>query len=124
MVTGRGPVYLQNVGGAAIGVVVSGSQEDRLGYRGQKTPWLVRRSYRGPILVRGRRIDGQGELRLARGYGEHLRELRWPAGLDQSLSPGSLRFLASTTLVRSSGCYGFQLDGLRFSETIVVRDVE
>jgi hypothetical protein len=34
---------------------------------------------------------------------------------------GSYRFLASTTLLKTSGCYAFQVDGTTFSAVIVMR---
>jgi hypothetical protein len=51
-----------------------------------------------------------------------LHELSWPTGADQGSPPDpQVRFLASATLVRSPGCYGFQIDGTSFSHIIVVR---
>ena len=121
--TGRGPAYLIGVGGAEGGTIsIAGSARDSLGWQGQKTPWAVRRSYEGPILVRGARIDRRGQVRFGYGYGDHLRELRWDAGADQGLPPDpGYRFLASETLFRAPGCYAFQIDGTSFSKVIVVR---
>jgi hypothetical protein len=118
MLTGRGPVYL--IGDGTISIALS--TPDTLGWQGQKTPWAVRRSYEGPILVRGARIGRRGQVRFAYGYGDHLRELRWDAGADQGLPPDpAYRFLASETLFRGPGCYAFQIDGTSFSKVIVVR---
>jgi hypothetical protein len=116
--TGRGPVYL--IGGGRISIALSA--RDRLGWQGQKTPWAVRRSYDGPILVRGARIGRIGQVRFAYGYGDHLRELQWDAGADQGLPPDPhFRFLASETLFRAAGCYAYQIDGTSFSEIVVIR---
>jgi hypothetical protein len=116
--SGRGPAYL--IGEARLSIAQSA--RDSLGWQGQKTPWAIRRSYDGPILVRGARIGRRGQVRFAYGYGDHLRELLWNAGADQGLPPDpGFRFLASTTLFRAPGCYGFQIDGSSFSEIIVVR---
>jgi hypothetical protein len=116
--TGRGPAYL--IGGGRISIALSA--RDSLGWYGQKTPWAIRRSYAGPILVRGARIGRRGQVRFAYGYGDHLRELHWDAGADQGLpaDPG-FRFLASGTLFRGAGCYAYQIDGSSFSKIIVVR---
>jgi hypothetical protein len=98
------------------------SYPDEQGWYGQKTPWLISKEYDGPLLVRGGRIDRRGQVRFALGYGDHLRELYWEAGADQSLPPNpDYRFLASATLVRTRGCYAFQVDGESFSRVIVVR---
>jgi hypothetical protein len=111
-------VYL--IGDPTISIALSA--HDSLGWQGQKTPWAVRRSYSGPILVRGARIGRRGQVRFAYGYGDHLRELHWDVGADQGLPPDpGYRFLASETLFRAPGCYAFQIDGTSFSKVIVVR---
>jgi hypothetical protein len=116
--TGRGPVYL--IGDGTISIALSA--RDSLGWYGQKTPWAIRRSYDGPLLVRGARIGRRGQVRFAYGYGDHLRELHWDAGADQGLPPDpSFRFLASATLFRLPGCYAFQIDGTSFSKIVVAR---
>lgn len=120
---GRGPVYLVGVGGARGGTIgIDMSVRDSLGWFGQKTPWAISRSYDGPLLVRAGRIGRRGEVRFAHGYGDHLRELYWQAGMDQGSPPDpDFRFLASATLFRAAGCYAFQVDGATFSKIIVVR---
>lgn len=77
---------------------------------GQKTLWVIdRRSYRGPILVRGRQLDGPELLRFDRGR-TPARELRIGAVEGQR---------GSFTRIRGPGCYAYQVDGLGFSYTIV-----
>jgi hypothetical protein len=106
---------------------ISLSQVDGKGWRGQKTPWLVPAPYRGPVLIRGTRIDRSGETRFAKGYGDHLHELRFRTGESNGARtringlPGRYRLLASATLFRGGGCYAFQVDGLSFSAVIVMR---
>jgi hypothetical protein len=119
--TGRGPAYLIGLSGAPGGTIsIAGSARDGLGWYGQKTPWAIRRSYDGPILVRGARIGRRGQVRFAPAYGDHFRELQWDAGADQGSPPDpDFRFLASATLVRVPGCYAFQIDGSSFSKIIV-----
>ncbi len=120
---GRGPVYLIGVGRADPATInMIFSFPDEQGWYAGKTPWWISREYEGALLVRGGRIDRRGGVRFARGYGEHLRELYWEAGADQSLVPEpEYRFLASSTLVRARGCYAFQIDGSSFSRIVVVR---
>jgi hypothetical protein len=124
-VQGRGPVALQDVPPVAGPFIdVGGSQPDELGYRGEKTPWLVRDTYRGSLLIRGRKLDGTSRIRFAKGYGDHLTELSWST-VDQGKNHYHGWYgLPSATLVRQLGCYGFQIDGTSFSEHIIVRVVQ
>jgi hypothetical protein len=118
---GRGPAYLIGNGNVPVGVIdISQSATDSQGWLGQKTPWAVRSRYRGPVLIRGVRIDQPGDVRFAPGYGQHLLELRWPSGVDVGRG-GAFRSLASSTLFRSPGCYAFQADGTSFSTVVVMR---
>ena len=93
---GRGPVYLVGVLGVRGKTIqVDFSTSDRLGWSGEKTPWAVSRSYDGPFLVRGARIDRKGQMRFAYGYGDHLKELRWEAESDYGSPPDpNFRLLA------------------------------
>jgi hypothetical protein len=77
---------------------------------GNEVPWAVdRASYRGPLLIRGRQLDGPNRVRF---------------GLDSVLTP-ELRLRStgigypSFTRVRAPGCYAYQVDGLGFSYTVV-----
>jgi hypothetical protein len=117
-VAGAGPVYLMSVGDDPAGSVGVG-QADSQGWRGQKAPWLASPAYRGPILIRGARIDGRGELRFARGTGEHLRKLYERRG--QNVQPNGWRVWPGLLLARSPGCYALQIDGTAFSRVIVIR---
>jgi hypothetical protein len=122
-------VYLESVGPAAeVGVIdLSQSPPDSDGWRGQKTPWLLPRSYRGPVLVRAARIDVKGTIALAKVHGDHLQELRYASGFSNGYRDrtngfnGNYRFLAATVLLRTPGCYAFQVDGTTFSAVIVMR---
>lgn len=76
---------------------------------GSKVLWMIDPVYRGPVLIRGRQLDGPNELRFDRGR-LPPRVLRIPAGS---------RDRASFTRVRAPGCYAYQVDGLGFSYTIV-----
>jgi hypothetical protein len=89
---GRDPALLSGVGGAPAGVIALGYL-DAKGWRGQKTPWLVPLTYGGPVLVRGTRIDRLGPVRFAKGFGQHLIELRYAAAkaTEQLLAVDSLR---------------------------------
>jgi hypothetical protein len=83
-----------------------------------KTPWIAVPSYAGPILVRGRALDGSSRvLRFdATGGGPRERlELAAPRAPDPSL----WSFWPSSMWVPGQGCYGVQIDTLRASEVVV-----
>jgi hypothetical protein len=104
---GRGPAY----------AVVSGAlADDRLigGLRAHKTLWAVSPRYRGPLLIRGHRLDGRGGLRFWPG---RRRRMWWPGLWPKERR--HWRYGPSTTLIPGSGCYGFQIDGTTFSRRIV-----
>ena len=79
---------------------------------GNKVLWFIdRETYRGPVLVRGRQLDGPNLLRFERGR-IPPRELRLSATTREN---------PSYTRVRAPGCYAYQVDGLGFGYTIVFR---
>jgi hypothetical protein len=119
-VAGAGPAYFMSVGGDPAGSVsIEDSRPDRLGWRGQKAPWIAAPRYRGPILIRGARIDAPGEIRFGRGEDVHLRALYQRRG--QGVQPNGWRVWGATLWVRTPGCYALQVDGAAFSSVIVVR---
>ena len=123
LLAGGGPVLLMLVGGERRPrISIAQSPTDKLGWRGQKTPWLVRRSYRGPLAITARRIDRPGQVRFALGYGQHLRRLAYSHD-DYARPAHGFYGLPSTTLFRSTGCYAFHLTGKSFTERLVVRVV-
>lgn len=124
MVVGRGPVSLALVGFARRAEIdIAQSQPDKLGWRGQKAPWMVRNTYRGPVSVTARRIDRPGQVRLAFGYGQHLRKLVFGYKELQSNPVDRFFMMPSEALFRSAGCYAFDVSGRSFSEHLVVRVV-
>ena len=82
----------------------------------------LREWYRGPILIRGRRLDGpqqlgfngsktpQSELQI-----EPQETVSW-----EGQQPGS-RGVPSQVRVRAAGCYGVQVDGTNFSRAIIFK---
>jgi hypothetical protein len=79
-----------------------------------KTLWAVSPRYRGPLLIRGGKLDGHGALRFWPG---RLRRMWWRGPWPEERR--QWRYGPSTTLVPSPGCYAFQVDGTSFSERIV-----
>jgi hypothetical protein len=83
------------------------------GWDGTKALWTVP-SYYGPYVVRGRQLDGPGELRFDQGPAWTRRmnpELRL-VGPEADLHPAA-------TYLRGPGCYAYQVDGRGFSYLIV-----
>jgi hypothetical protein len=79
-----------------------------------KVLWFVLPSYKGPLLIRGGRVDGRGELHV-----DELGTVKSSVFLEQTdMAP---RYRPSTTWVPSAGCYAYQIDGTTFSRTIVFR---
>jgi hypothetical protein len=85
-----------------------------------KTLWFSVPTYTGPFVVRVARLDGQGQM----GLGEPRIEgpLVVPPGPTLNGSDG-YRTSPGSLWVKTPGCYGWQVDGLTFSETVVVQTV-
>jgi len=87
------------------------------GWGGNKVLWWVARSYRGPVLIRGRQLDGPHLVRFDRGV-PPAREIR-----IRPYAGGYYRIHArdrpSYTRLEAAGCYAYQIDGLGFSRLIV-----
>lgn len=113
---GTGPAYPVFGTSAPGGIVSLGGDLRRSGWYLHKTIWAVSGRYRGPVLVRARRVDGPSPVRF--GFDRHLfvprDELR--------ISPAtrrSWRLIGSYTFLQGPGCYAFQADGLTFSKVVV-----
>ena len=93
---------------------------------GTKVLWFVAPRYRGPVLIRGRKLDEPVELRFDRGAVPPA-ELRIAAGARGGHPPGfrlvGQRYRPSYTRLREPGCYAYQVDGISFSRVIVFRAV-
>jgi hypothetical protein len=81
-----------------------------------KVLWVAGPRYRGPVLIRGRQMDGTNWLGFERGA-HPLAELQLPP-LAQGAG-GRWRDFPSYTRVRGSGCYAYQVDGTSFSRVLV-----
>jgi hypothetical protein len=112
---GGGPAYPAGLGsdsGPVLGYldpIPMSSEFFGSGWSGNKVLWVVDSSYYGPVLVRGRQLDGPNEIRFNRGFPppRELRLAAWP------------KHHPSSTRVHAAGCYAYQIDGLGFSYLIV-----
>jgi hypothetical protein len=88
---------------------------DHPGWMFVKTLWFSFPSYTGPVLVRGRQLDGIHPV----GMGDA------PSTADQEWSGPTVnggegfREWPGGTWLRAPGCYAWQVDGLSFSNVIV-----
>lgn len=97
-------------------------------WAGQKVLWLVMPSYRGPVLIRGARLDGNSLVRFQNGNIPPT-QLTIPVytrgGQPSGLTPpAGTRYLPSYTRLLGPGCYAYQIDGTTFSRVIVFRAVQ
>jgi hypothetical protein len=114
-VLGPGPAYAGAFAEDAT-VHYGSSPVEPGGWRGFKVLWIVRPGYRDRLLIRGRQLDGPAGIQFA-GQAQEMRIGSWGSA---SGAPGWGHW-PSTEWVRTPGCYGFQLDGPRFSRALVFR---
>jgi hypothetical protein len=114
---GRGPAYpgLPDIGGKPVleFQYPPNPRSEFVGskWSGQKVMWVSNPSYHGRILIRGRQLDGPNRLRFDNGL--------VPRREKRVVSGGLTVGWASFTRLREPGCYGYQIDGKRFSRVIV-----
>jgi hypothetical protein len=90
---------------------------------GQKVLWFVLPSYRGPVLIRGGRLDGKGLVRFENGNipPSQIRITTGTAVPGGVTPPAGARYLPSYTRLNRPGCYAYQIDGTTFSHIVVFR---
>jgi hypothetical protein len=89
------------------------------GWSGNKVLWWVDTTYAGPVLIRGRQLDGPHLLRFDTGAPPPAEIRIAPKRHAAPNRIGSARDRPSYTRVESPGCYGYQIDGVGFSRVIV-----
>jgi hypothetical protein len=99
------------------------------GWPGMKVIWRLGAEYVGPVLLRGARLDGTGQLRFGSYSG--IAAEGTPSGASPQAqafaelgyasagSPAVPLTYPSDIRVQSPGCYGLQVDGTNFSEVII-----
>ena len=90
-------------------------------YGSFKAMWAIDPRYVGPVLVRGRQLDGTDILKFEKGepgFSDYTRAHPTP---ELHESGGYIH--PSVTRVQTLGCYAYQVDGIGFSYSIVFRAV-
>jgi hypothetical protein len=119
---GKGPVYAAALGTDSTLLFSPPERFESKRWGGNKVLWLIAPDYRGPVLIRGRRLDRSGRVRFDEG---DVPPARIRLGGD-SISQGSdprWRERPSYTRIEGLGCYAYQVDGRDFSYPIVFRAV-
>ena len=116
---GPGPVYPGLGGTSGVLTAVKDSQYGGP-WQGQKVFWYIAPSYRGRVLIRGKRLDGHGWLGFngTRAPKDELRIEPYDT-VAWSGQPPHSRGIPSAVRVLTPGCYGAQFDGTSFSRTMV-----
>jgi hypothetical protein len=86
---------------------------------GTKAIWGISIRYAGPILVRGRQLDGPNEVRFENGSPGFTDEKRLHPDAELRLVGPKPHGNPATTRLRAPGCYAYQVDGRGFSYLIV-----
>lgn len=121
---GHGPVY-PVLGGTALSFTYPPRDRFFAGsaWGDNKVLWIATPRYRGPVLVRGRQLDGAHLVRFGQAR-DPAAAMRMNAPSAYSLGePAGWREWPSITRLAGGGCYGYQVDGTTFSSVIVFRGV-
>ena len=132
---GQPPVYvLYNVGSSAEGVLRYGTAAafgaGNSAWGGQSVLWAIRPEAFGPVLVRGRQVDGPNALRFNGGVDQLGFVGSWSAApllpelrLLGSYDAVSWFYWGSFMRLIAPGCYAYQVDGLTFSYVFIFQAV-
>lgn len=114
---GNGPAYPVGLGTEGV-LSLAGALEEG-GWYYAKVLWVSAPAYSGPVLVRGKQLDGPNDLRFESGPDPAAeRQLQVEA---DARSQSGWREWRSYTRLRGPGCYAYQVDGTSFSQVIVFR---
>ena len=123
---GTGPVRVLT-GASRHGVASLLAHTNAPPWLGLKTTWFSVPGYQGPFVIRAKRLGRPGQV-AQDGIPPVIAPLVVPPGPTITTVPLSngragYREVITVLSVKSPGCYAWQVDGLRFSEIIVIRAV-
>jgi len=90
----------------------------------QGVVFLVSPEYKGPIIVRSKRLDGSGSLGIAAGPGPSGPSVALPGGtlgIPVTSSPPYWGVWFGVMVPTAAGCYGIQIDGNSWSSVAVIQ---
>jgi len=91
------------------------------GWAVAKTTLVMKRTFSQPLVVRGSRIDGAGQLGFTGPVGHRpFAAIQFP-GTASAIDFGKYKAHGLNVWATSSGCYALQLDGKTFSRVVVFR---
>jgi DNA-binding CsgD family transcriptional regulator len=93
---------------------------------GNKMLWIAPPGFTGKVLIRGGRLDGDGQVGFDNGapaFLAPLSELRLDTAAAGAPPSGEWYNWATYTRMQAPGCYAYQVDGDGLSYTIVFRAV-
>ena len=115
-------VILADVGDVRHGIAKLFNPSNSPPWLALKTLWFSLPAYQGPFVIRARRLGRPGPVWLEGG-----RATAWlvmpPGPTLDSAGYSGYRTIPGGLLVKTPGCYAWQVDGLGFSEIMVVRAV-
>lgn len=91
-------------------------------WAGAETRWVSDPAYDGPLVIRGRQLNGPNRVRFDHGKRELLKRLEFRPGSADTRVDG-WRAFSTRTRVPEPGCYAFQIDGSDFSAVIAFKAV-
>lgn len=83
-----------------------------------KALWAVSGAHAGPLLLRGRQLDGPGVILFQKAEGEPVQP-----SLELSAGSEAWRFFPSAMFIGQEGCFAIQVDGPGVVQAIVFRSV-
>jgi hypothetical protein len=90
---------------------------------GQKVLWVLSAAATPPVLVRGRQLDGDSEIRF-NDRDVPADELVLDTAIRDSSIAGGWYAFPGYTRLRHGGCYAYQVDDATTTSLIVFRAVE
>jgi len=113
-------VLIAGAGDLRHGVAVLINPTSAPPWLGLKTLWFSVPAYQGPFVIRAERLGRPGPVAL--GEGPAVAPLVVPPGPTVNGGQG-WREAQGGLWVKTPGCYAWQVDGLTFSEVIIVQAV-
>jgi hypothetical protein len=112
------PANLRATNAAKKGTLVFYRSPEHPGWFELKTLWFSVPSYRGPVWIRARRVEGHGVIRF--GEAPELEDPLLSAGSTVNGTRG-YREWPGATWIKRGGCYMWQIDGTDFSQLVLFR---